>query len=315
MLVRPIKMKPARRSRETTGASASASGESSSAREPARVTWPLMSNKSLIENGMPAKGDGAALTSRSRSIALAASIAASTSTCTKARAPSPDLSAILARHSSTSLRALVRPLSRSAARLVSVGISGMVVVLVDRLKSIRNRIDLQIEQGRAQRFAMRIQRERARHATPQRPAHHEVQRKNFGQLVADDLAFDDAGEMRFHPLTRHLRQQQRIMFLVIGDDRDIRDISLVAGTGMSDLAQFHLSPDKLHLRLRQLSRQQHGRNGHDIARRFESAASARRTIGVERFDLVADADSLAQVFGAAGHAHAHLIGLVGMGRD
>src|ERR1700687_3941912 len=60
MLVRPITIKPARRSRATTGASASAGAESSSAREPARVTCPLMSNRSLIETGMPAKGDGAA---------------------------------------------------------------------------------------------------------------------------------------------------------------------------------------------------------------------------------------------------------------
>ena len=51
MLVRPITMKPARRSRATTGASASAGAESSSAREPARVTCPLMSNRSLIETG------------------------------------------------------------------------------------------------------------------------------------------------------------------------------------------------------------------------------------------------------------------------
>src|SRR3984957_15427874 len=147
MLVRPIRMNPARRSRETTGASFSAGGESSSAREPARVTWPLMSNRSLIEIGMPAKTDGAALTSRSLSMALAASIAASTSTCTKARAPSPDLSAILAGHSPTRFRALGRPLSRSAASAVGVGVFGMVF---GRLGYSLYDFDLQIEQGRTQ---------------------------------------------------------------------------------------------------------------------------------------------------------------------
>ena len=55
------------------------------------------------------------------SIASAAASAASLSTWMKARAPSPAGSAILARHSSTSLRAVVRPASRSAARLASVG--------------------------------------------------------------------------------------------------------------------------------------------------------------------------------------------------
>jgi len=80
MLVRPITTKPARRNRATTVASASAGAESSSAREPARVTCPLMSNRSLIETGIPAWTDGAAFTSRSRSMASAASIAASAST-------------------------------------------------------------------------------------------------------------------------------------------------------------------------------------------------------------------------------------------
>ena len=108
MLVRPITTKPAARSRATTGASASAGAESSSAREPARVTCPLMSKRSLIETGMPANGDGAACALRSRSIASAAAIAASLSTWMKVRAPSPAGSAILARHSSTSLRAEVR---------------------------------------------------------------------------------------------------------------------------------------------------------------------------------------------------------------
>ena len=66
MLVRPITMKPARRSRATTGASASAGAESSSAREPARVTCPLMSKRSFTETGMPANGDGAAFALRKR---------------------------------------------------------------------------------------------------------------------------------------------------------------------------------------------------------------------------------------------------------
>ena len=39
--------------------------------------------------------------------------------------PSPEESAILARHSSTSLRAEVAPLSRSAASEASVGVFGM----------------------------------------------------------------------------------------------------------------------------------------------------------------------------------------------
>src|ERR1035437_8923469 len=58
------------------------------------------------------------------------------------------------------------------------------------------------------------------------------------------------------------------------------------------------------------ARQQHRRNRDDIARRFESAAAGGRTIGVERFDLVADPRRLAQIFGTAGDANAYLVGFV-----
>ena len=126
MLVRPITIIPARRNRATAGASRSAGAESSSAREPARVTCPLMSNRSLIETGIPAKRDGAAFALRKRSIASAASSAASLSTRMKVRCPSPAGSAILARQSSTNWRAEIRPASRSSASTARVGF-GMIV--------------------------------------------------------------------------------------------------------------------------------------------------------------------------------------------
>src|SRR5579872_945053 len=242
MLVRPIRMNPACRRRDTTTASLSAGAESSSAREPARVTWPLISNKSLIEIGIPAKGEGTALTSRSRSMAFAASIAASTSTWIKAREPSPNLSAILARHSSTSLRALVRPASRSWASEISVGIFGMSWSPCRSTTNIRYRFDLQIEQGRAQRFAMRIQRQRPRHPSSQRPAQDKVESRDLRQLKAHDLAFHDAGKMRFDARSCHLREQQRIMFRVIGNDGDVGYVPLVAGAGMGDLAELQFQP-------------------------------------------------------------------------
>ncbi len=59
MLVRPIGMKPAARSRATLGASCAAGAASRSTVEPAVVTSPAISNRSLIETGMPANGDGA----------------------------------------------------------------------------------------------------------------------------------------------------------------------------------------------------------------------------------------------------------------
>src|SRR3954454_195274 len=231
MLVRPITTKPARRSRATAGASAAAGAESSNAREPALVICPLMSNRSFTEIGMPANGDGAALTSRSRSIASAASIAASASTCRKARAPSPSVSAILVRHSSTSARAVVRPASRSAAREPRVGMSGIVILSVT--------FNFHVQQCRTQRLAMRVERERSRHAAAERLGHDEIQGGDVGQLVARHLAFDHAGEMRFYAFAGDLSLQQRIVFYVIGDHRDVGGVALVAGAGMGNLAQFY----------------------------------------------------------------------------
>src|ERR1043166_3282 len=176
MLVRPITTKPARLSRATTGASASAGGESSSAREPARVTWPLMSNRSLIATGMPAKRRGAAWALRRRSIAPAASIAACVSTWINARGPSPSLSAIFARHASTSARAVVRPDSRLAASEARPGRSDI--------------LDLHLQERRAQRLAVGVERERAGDAAAQRPCHYEIQRRDVGQLIARNLALD-----------------------------------------------------------------------------------------------------------------------------
>src|ERR1700692_3870635 len=70
------------------------------------------------------------------------------------------------------------------------------------------------------------------------------------------------------------------------------------------------APYKPDSRFREFARQQYRRHRDDIGRRFESAAAGRRAVGVERFDLVADFHRLAQVFGTADDAHAHLVGLV-----
>ena len=67
MLVRPIGMNPAARKRATAGASRIAAFAFFSAIEPAVVTFPATSNRSLIETGMPANNEGAAPCGRMRS--------------------------------------------------------------------------------------------------------------------------------------------------------------------------------------------------------------------------------------------------------
>src|SRR5712691_4935512 len=85
---------------------------------------------------------------------------------------------------------------------------------------------------------MRIECERPRHPAAERAGHHEIQRGDVGQLIADNFACDNTGEMRSYPLAGDLREQQRIMLRVIGDHGDVGGVALVTGAGMGDLAQF-----------------------------------------------------------------------------
>src|ERR1700730_2149129 len=204
MLVRPITTEPARRSRATTGASFSAGAESSNAREPARVTCPLMSKRSLIETGMPAKRVGAACALRKWSIASAASSAASLSTWMKVRCPSPTGSAIRPMHSSTSLRAVVRPAARSSASAARVGFGMLLLPDYSWWLLVLGQDDFEVEQRGAQRLTVRVERQRTRHAAPERLVHHKIQRRDVRQLITHHAAFDNAGEMRFHAIGGHL---------------------------------------------------------------------------------------------------------------
>ena len=115
MLVRPMTMKPCRRSRATTGASWAAAGASFSTMEPAGVGWPCSSNRSFSVMGMPAQGLGARPTRRSASMARASARAAVAWTVMKARLPSPLGSAMRSSAASTKASAEMRPLARAAA--------------------------------------------------------------------------------------------------------------------------------------------------------------------------------------------------------
>src|SRR5580700_6443844 len=121
------------------------------------------------------------------------------------------------------------------------GCSAWFCRLNDRLFMVRNGFDLQIEQRRAQRFAMRVKRKRPRHPTGQRAGHDKIQRRYVGQLIADNLAFDNTGKMRLDPCARDLLEQQRIEFRVIGNHGNVGGVALVTGAGMGDFAQLHRS--------------------------------------------------------------------------
>ncbi len=72
MLVRPSRAAPAALRRATAGLSLAAAGASASTRDPAAVTWPATSNRSLTDTASPASG-----------LAAAAGSAASRRACVK----------------------------------------------------------------------------------------------------------------------------------------------------------------------------------------------------------------------------------------
>jgi hypothetical protein len=114
MLVRPTITAPAARRRATTGASTRAGAASARIFEPARVTSPQTSNRSLIDTGSPSTGERRTPAARMRSANSASARAASAYTLRKARAPSPAGSAMRASASSSSARLEVLPDARSA---------------------------------------------------------------------------------------------------------------------------------------------------------------------------------------------------------
>ncbi len=146
--------------------------------------------------------------------------------------PRPVASAILSRHPSTILRALVRPFSRSPASSARVGTFGMISTFRHR----RSLIDYSLGQAASpisrssnaelSGFTMRIERQRPRYAAARRAGHDEIQRRNVGQLVAHHLALDHAFEMGLDPRAGDLREQQRIILGVIGDHRDVGGVAL-----------------------------------------------------------------------------------------
>src|SRR6202012_1775043 len=61
---------------------------------------------------------------------------------------------------------------------------------------IKIAVNVEIEQRRAQRFAVRVERQRPRHAATERLVHDKIQCRDIGQLVAHYVAFDYASKMR-----------------------------------------------------------------------------------------------------------------------
>src|SRR5690348_6095094 len=136
MLLRPITTAPPERRRATAAASAAAGGRSRRIFDPAVVTSPAMSKRSLIETGRPASGEGTRPPLRWRSEASAAASAPWAFTFVNARPPSPLASAMRASASSASLRLVVLPSARSRAS-AAIGRTTVSVISLFSRSSLR----------------------------------------------------------------------------------------------------------------------------------------------------------------------------------
>jgi len=130
MLVRPTITAPAAIKRSMTGALRAAGGASFSTTEPAVVTWPATSNRSLMDTGSPSSGERTTPAARSASLACAMARARSASIRVNVRAPSPAGSCARASAASVSCRDVVRPRARSAASWATVGGMGALMLQI-----------------------------------------------------------------------------------------------------------------------------------------------------------------------------------------
>src|SRR3954451_3804360 len=73
------------------------------------------------------------------------------------------------------------------------------------------------EQERAQRLAMRVERERSGHAAAEAASDHEVQGAELRQLVPCDVAVREPRKQRLDALRRGVRAEPRIVTRVEGD--------------------------------------------------------------------------------------------------
>ena len=76
---------------------------------------------------------------------------------------------------------------------------------------------------------MGIERERAGNTAAEGLAHDKIQCADVGQLVTYDVALDNPCKQRLDALSRHLLPQQRVVRLVIGDDRNVGRVAFVPG--------------------------------------------------------------------------------------
>ena len=98
-------------------------------------------------------------------------------------------------------------------------------------------VDLHANERAAERLTEVVGAQRSRAAAAERALHHEVECAHVGRFVAVDPAEHHRAEVRLHPFGGDLAHDARVGVVVVGEDRDVGDVALVAGAVPADLAK------------------------------------------------------------------------------
>ena len=88
---------------------------------------------------------------------------------------------------------------------------------------------------------MGVQGQRAGHAAAQRVVHDKVEGAQLGQGVAFYRAMHGANKVGLHAFGAQVLFQQGKVFFVVGNHRQGGPVAFVAGAGVGNVAQQHVS--------------------------------------------------------------------------
>src|SRR5262249_42117897 len=100
-------------------------------------------------------------------------------------------------------------------------------------------VDLHAHERTTQRFAEAVGAQRSRAAAAQCAVHHEVQGAHVGRFIAIDATLHHRSEVLLHALGRDRAPNDFERFVVVGEDRDVGDVALVAGAVTTEFTQLH----------------------------------------------------------------------------
>jgi hypothetical protein len=95
-----------------------------------------------------------------------------------------------------------------------------------RKSALPGALNLGVQQITAKVFSVRVKIQRAGDAAAKRALHHKIQRTQLRKLITDDFALYDITKQHPDEFDGNLFFNQRVIFLVKGDDGDVGDIPL-----------------------------------------------------------------------------------------